>query len=335
MEAKRFAFIDALRGIASLGVVLFHAVEGNHIGSLPEWLRYIVSFGGAGVPLFFVISGFVIAHSLQDQRMTPASLGRFMLRRSIRLDPPYWVAIAIAIAASLLSSRLFPDRAQQHFSLGQIAAHIAYLQNILGFNNINPVFWTLCYEVQFYAVFAALLFAPSRFTLPVALAVSLLWCYRLGPDLPGFFPDLWYAFLLGAVAWYGWMNSAMGPVFLAYFMAVLFAAIWHADKFAVECCVCAAVIFVVAKAGMLTTSLRWRPLQFLGAISYSLYLLHNPATGAVFRVSRYMGDGAISQAVRWAASIAVCVFMAWVFYRLVERPCMRLSREAFKAPTTN
>jgi len=330
MDGKRFAFIDALRGIASLGVVLFHAVEGNHISLLPEWLRYVVSFGEAGVPLFFVISGFVIAHSLQDQRMSPTKLGRFMLRRSIRLDPPYWIAIAIAIAASLLASSLFPDRAQQQFSLAQIAAHIGYLQNILGFDNINPVFWTLCYEVQFYVVFAAILFAPSRFALPAALAISLLWCYRLGPDLPGFFPNLWYAFLLGAITWYAWMNPGMTPVFLVYFLGVILAAIWHNDGFAIECCVGAAVIFVVAKMGKLTTFLGWRPLQFLGAISYSLYLLHNPVTGAVFRASHYFGGGPIVQALGWAASIAACIFVASMLYRLVERPCMRLSREAIK-----
>ena len=66
MQVKeRFSFVDALRGIAALAVVLFHAFEGNHIPQLipvmPRWITDIIDHGNLGVAIFFVLSGFVIA----------------------------------------------------------------------------------------------------------------------------------------------------------------------------------------------------------------------------------------------------------------------------------
>ncbi len=75
--------------------------------SHPEWLRAISRYGTYGVQVFFVLSGFVIAHSLRDNPLTRASIGNFMLRRQIRLDPPYWTMLAIALTVSVLV-RLFP-----------------------------------------------------------------------------------------------------------------------------------------------------------------------------------------------------------------------------------
>src|SRR5687767_8776 len=108
LGAGRFTFVDALRGVAALAVVLFHAVEGGHIPDLmavmPAWLTAMISHGHLGVAVFFVLSGFVIAHATYGQTITLSYLGRFMLRRSIRLDPPYWFAIAVAVGFAVLSA---------------------------------------------------------------------------------------------------------------------------------------------------------------------------------------------------------------------------------------
>jgi peptidoglycan/LPS O-acetylase OafA/YrhL len=324
---QRFCFIDALRGIASLGVVLFHAVEGNHVNSLPAVFRTAAWFGSFGVPIFFVISGFVIAHSLRDQEMTPGRMAGFVVRRSIRLDPPYWTAIVLAIGFSILASRLVPGRPVDQFSVGQVLAHLTYTQIILGYQNINPVFWTLCYEIQFYIVYAAILFVPSRHAIVAAMGLSLLWCFRIAPDVQGWFPQLWYAFLLGTAAWLAWTRREFLPVFVGYLILVCTAALWWRDGFAFACCVTSALIFVVGMSGKLATALNWRWLQFLGLLSYSLYLVHNPITGAVFRVgTRILGDGPLAEGVIWAASILICILSAYALWLVVERPSMALSK---------
>src|SRR5208282_311558 len=93
---KRFLLVDALRGIAAMSVVVFHLAEGHHVDQFmtvaPVWLITVIEHGDLGVAIFFVLSGFVIAHSLYGRNVTLSLAGRFMLRRSLRLDPPYWVA---------------------------------------------------------------------------------------------------------------------------------------------------------------------------------------------------------------------------------------------------
>jgi peptidoglycan/LPS O-acetylase OafA/YrhL len=85
-----------LRGIAASGVLLYHLsvvsmmmLEAYRATS-PFWLRHLFGLGSQGVTLFFVLSGFVIAHSLRHDSLSLQSLARFILRRQVRLDPPYW-----------------------------------------------------------------------------------------------------------------------------------------------------------------------------------------------------------------------------------------------------
>ena len=189
--SERFLFIDAMRGIAAMLVVLFHANEGKHIPTLfqnlPRWFQLIIENGNHGVAIFFVLSGFVISHSVYSHRVTGTFISRFVVRRSLRLDPPYWVAIAVTLGFAYLSAAFIPDKATPEWSLNQIIAHFFYLQAILGFPHVNDVFWTLCLEVQFYLVYIGLLLIArndpqqrlhGRYTvwvLGAAAAISTLW----------------------------------------------------------------------------------------------------------------------------------------------------------------
>ena len=83
--------------VAALAVVFYHVQGALNRGDqawFPDSMRQLAGGGHFGVNVFFVLSGFVIARSVRDGSMTPAYLGRFTLRRSVRLDPPYWSAIA-------------------------------------------------------------------------------------------------------------------------------------------------------------------------------------------------------------------------------------------------
>ena len=89
-KASHFAFVDGLRGLAALAVVLYHVGFGGQRASLvgdhmPAFIRTpIVQHGGLGVAVFFVLSGLVMAHTLRSARITPAYAGRFALRRLAR-----------------------------------------------------------------------------------------------------------------------------------------------------------------------------------------------------------------------------------------------------------
>lgn len=341
----RFAFVDALRGIASLGVVMFHAAEGRHITGLlallPGWVSQVLKQGGLGVAVFFALSGFVIAHSVAGSRVTFSFVGRFMLRRSIRLDPPYWVAIALAIAFSYLSALLVSGKALPQFSLAQIAAHLLYLQDVLNYTHFNIVFWTLCQEVQFYLVYVLLLAVsrndPSKptqgrataFIFAGAAVISLLWplgFFSSGPYRGSFLP-LWHGFLVGAGAYWAWRNPRIAPCFLVYAAVLLAGGTLRNDTFTIACAVTAVVLWAVSARGRLYSALNWQWLQSLGAISYSLYLTHNPITGMTFGLGYMLtGRSPFLEAIWWIIAMSACIAFAVIVWSLVERPSIRLAR---------
>jgi peptidoglycan/LPS O-acetylase OafA/YrhL len=332
-SGNRLSFIDALRGIAALMVVLFHAIEGKHIlalqEKLPPFVISVLEHGFLGVPIFFVLSGFVIAMSLDGKVLNAGNSVRFILRRSVRLDPPYWAAIVIAIGFSLIANEVVAGRHKDGFSLSQIVAHLFYVQGILGYENIITVFWTLCLEIQFYIVFVVLL-ASSRRASIVVLAgfVSLLWPFQLAPIVhAGLFLQYWYAFLLGAVTFYAVVGKCPRSVLIGMAGLVFCAGLIHRNDFAITTSILSVVILTVGARDRLRDSLDWRWLQGLGAISYSLYLIHDPVTGATFRIGAFLTEpSAIWDAIWWLISLAACIIGATLMWKLVEVPSMKLAR---------
>src|SRR5262245_59986169 len=150
---RRFLLIDGLRGIAAISVVMFHldlAITRSSPGWTPALIHALLREGFLGVDIFFVISGFVIAYSVRNGDYTPGYLLRFWFRRSIRLDPPYWFAIAAEIILIIAGLRFLPELHTPIPTAQNVVAHVFYAQNFYGYDNILTIFWTLCYEVQFY-----------------------------------------------------------------------------------------------------------------------------------------------------------------------------------------
>jgi len=334
--SKRFVFVDGLRGMAAMWVVLHHAYAGNHINNLaeglPEWIvGSVFELGHFGVAIFFVLSGFVIAHSLRDAKVDGRYLGRFMLRRSIRLDPPYFASIVLVVGLAWLSARI-KQEPYAFPSTSVVIAHLLYIPSLLQFPLINPVYWTLCYEVQFYLVFCLLLglgqrLIPSRpraIFVPAA-SISLVWGMGFMQEnlLPGLFTNLWYGFLVGVFSYWVWQGSLPKLYFVIYAALIGATACWRQDAFAVVCCITACCLI----PGTKTNWLSWRWLRFLGAISYSLYLTHNPISGASFFVLRKrFGQTALSEFCMLIAVIIICIVVATLTWWAIERPFMRFAQ---------
>lgn len=324
-----FKFVQALRGIAAFWVLLFHASEGGHIeglkASLHPILRHLVfDAGDNGVAIFFALSGFVIAHSIRGAEITPGFVGRFALRRSVRLDPPYWAAMLLVIALAFASAGM---RGEPFVAPRpeQVVAHIFYLQTLLSFQQINPVFWTLTYEIQFYIVLVIGAGIAQRAFRPLVLAsaflVALLWGTGLMPEtVHGLFVNLWHSFFIGALAYWALTDrrAATGLLLLA---AILLTT--TASTFTVVAVSTALVLFAAGKAGFLEQGLGAPALQFLGSISYSLYLTHNPLTGAVFFATSRLG---LPDLVALVIVIACCLIAATLFWWVIERPSQRWAK---------
>lgn len=146
----RVRSIQALRALAALSVVLYHACQ---------WANAGFAIGAAGVDIFFVISGFVMWTTIQDPGLTP---GRFVQRRFWRVAPAYWlvtaIVAAVALAAPNLMSKVYvtPSHALLSFAFIQHDDPSGVPFPLL------PVGWSLNYEAIFYAIVAFALLAPAR-----------------------------------------------------------------------------------------------------------------------------------------------------------------------------
>lgn len=336
-----FTLVQALRGIAAMWVVFYHASEAHHVDNLrtilPDAINVVLfDSGHYGVAIFFALSGFVIAHSLRDLAPTLGFIAWFLLRRAVRLDPPYWLSIAIVLAFGILSARV-QEQAFVWPSAGNVFAHLFYLQTLLGLPVINSVYWTLTYEVQFYLVFATLLTAARALSARASWAWPATWgamfmlalaaSLGLMADAPrGLFVNLWPAFFVGAIAYY-----APGDLrVLGAAMLLSVVMLWSpgAQGAFARYAAATALLLAGAKAtGRLTTAFDWRFLQFLGTISYSLYLLHNPISGATaFVLRKTIGTGAVAELVILASIVAASCSGAWLYWRTIEMTAHKLSR---------
>jgi peptidoglycan/LPS O-acetylase OafA/YrhL len=350
--SPRFPLIDALRGIAATSVVLYHVYLLDLVpragAARVEPVRAVLAGGYLGVYIFFVLSGFVIAHSIGGARITPGFIGRFALRRSLRLDPPYWAVIGAALLAAHAGIQ---DGTRPLPSAGGVVAHLFYLQQFLGIPHLVGVFWTLCLEIQFYLVYVLAGFAAQRLAGGRGAAVfgplwlvSLLVAAHVLRVRSAVFLWAWPYFFLGALtAWHhaGRISGRTWAIVTGATCLVLLGSYsrWiSADDAPARTGVVAATTAALFLAGLaragerpwLQTVTLGRPLQYLGRISYSLYLVHVLVCAAVARLELWLlGDRPLGAAALLAVLIGGTVLSigaAQLVHLAVERPAHRLSR---------
>jgi peptidoglycan/LPS O-acetylase OafA/YrhL len=140
----RFPQVDAMRAIAALSVVIYHSAMIGGIAA-PGFLGAYVAHLNVGVPLFFVISGFLLYRPFVSARLSgtpPIRWGPYLLRRALRIVPAYWVALTVLTVLWGLPG-VFTADWWRYYGLVQIYAHRTIDQGM-------GVAWTLCIEVTFY-----------------------------------------------------------------------------------------------------------------------------------------------------------------------------------------
>ena len=250
-SAGRLAGIDALRGAAALGVVLFHAArrrEFTAANPAAGWLANLpvalVSVGYSGVFLFFVISGFCIhlrwGRALADGAASDLGFVSFWKRRFRRLYPPYLAAFGLFLVVLALQDEVKISR----FFIYDVTMHLTMLHN-LDFRTtytLNGVFWTLAIEEQLYLAYFLLVWLRRRFGWGVALtfclAVRYLWyglhyfvLGRTGLNVPvgESAAANWFTWALGALSVECLVGSVKLPPWtrsLTLGVAVIAAAAW-------------------------------------------------------------------------------------------------------------
>ena len=343
---KRFAFVDALRGIAMLSIACFHFYLGSFSSGLgfqyPAFVHPVFAGGWIGFVAFFFISGFVVAYRLHSAQLTSRFFFSYYMRRLIRLGIPYWTAIAIIlIIRSLISlnNSMFPE-------LAVILKNIFFMQILFDVETIVPGAWTLIVEFQLYFVMLVLmavlqyitqntrfrfainiLIVFSPITIISMLDTAGLKLFDLGA-LCGSFLPYWYMFFTGAMLF--WVVSGKIPRyffwgFFALASTLLFTQ-WEPNLFATLVLCSLFYIWGVYMHGR--TCLTNRLLQYFAKISYSFYLIHMVTMLVVFRIIIRVWGGTGDNFLIWfIVTLAICIFAAQLLYSMVEKPSALLSRK--------
>ena len=294
---SRLHGLDGLRGLAALLVFVQHLLyilsERGHAwaGSIV----YTVDLGQFGVSLFFLISGFVIPFSFRD------NFAGFWVGRAFRLLPALWLSILFCLA---LGERL--DSGTQLFANAFMLLHLTEQRLISG------PYWTLQYEMDFYAIMA-LAFAfgwlrkPSTFGL-LAIAFGLVSMF-----------NPWFSYLIfmftGALLRMVlierdeparlWLYAAIGTLAVLYILWARFGS--RPPQ-----------VYIGLALALPTFLLLWKrvthpALIWLGAVSYSLYLFHLPILEAL---------APLPTPAFAILGISLPMLVAAAVYRCVERPMM-------------
>jgi len=284
--------IQLLRFVAALSVAFLHASD-------ESGLRLPVSFGGFGVDIFFVISGFIIAY------ITFHNPGHFWMKRLIRIVPFYWTAtLGIFVVALLAPSVLHHTRADPVW----LAFSLFFIPHDSP-NGVHPLLglgWTLNYEMYFYAIFAVALFlsrARAAYLSAAAILIVLAVIQFIAPASPAeaFYGNpivlefVWGILVFELFRRVSWMTapSRRGAGFGLVLIVITLAPIWlpiqevyRIDPLRLTAGVAAAIVvasFLVLEKRY-GIAARNSFVLLVGEASYVLYLIHPYVMFGVLRL---------------------------------------------------
>jgi peptidoglycan/LPS O-acetylase OafA/YrhL len=347
MALMRYHSLDFWRGLACLIVVVFHStIYVLPTSSNPFMLA--TGLGWAGVPMFFVISGFCIAAASEACCRKSHGAATFFWRRFRRIYPPYWACllgtVVLVGGGDLLCPGIFTDSIHPFFRpwwldawqwTGNITLTEIWRGHIIG--SSPSLFlghaWTLCYEEVFYATCGAIVAIAPRRLFTGLLVVTLV---SVGLVITGHhklfygFPlnGLWLQFAAGLLVYWGIARGQQllaGTVLvaalfwtpLAFDMQETFKGVGYLVAFGF-----ALVLLAMHPWDRLLSDSRWAaPISAAGVITYSLYLVHWPICKLLANCMWL--SGVRSDAATLLLTVPVClaasVLAGWLFHIAVER----------------
>lgn len=316
--------IVTLRGLAALMVCAYHFVctTTDYISS--PWVLDSFYYGKKGVQVFFIISGIVIPLSMIHWNYRLPQFFRFMLKRFIRIEPPYFASVVLGLVYLYLGSQLGGSRGTELIpSFRDVVLHLGYLIPFVeGAKWINEVYWTLFIEFQYYIILAL--------TFPLATSrnafgrITFMLLFLFPPLLfesKNFF-TCWSSFFLIGIGYALWITRKW--TVYEFVIAVVSAALVSLYRLPVV-----DVVFGLATLAIISFfgNMRFKWGDFLGNISYSLYLIHSFIGGAFVNFMSHHFRQPFEKFIVILCGIVISLISAYVFYRVIEKPAQNWSRK--------
>jgi len=350
----RFPLVDALRAIAALSIVAYHLaflLGGFDLDVAGRWLARL----NVGVPLFFAISGFLLYRPWAAARLAgepPPSARRYAVRRALRILPAYWLALSVIALLAGRSDVFSWPGALVHYGLfqGYDAGRFT--------GGIGPA-WTLSIEVTFYVLLPLLALAMRRVAgglrgelamLVVLVAISLAFKAAVlalaDGDAPAYLVllaalpaqlDMFAAGMALAVLRVAGIGRAGGWWWLVALAAFSLLGLWtpaadaprvlgeHALQTVVAVSLLIPAVLAEREGGAVRRLLAWRPLAWVGLISYGLYLWHLDAI-------RQLVDADLPAPVVIVAGTAASIALGAASWYALERYALRLGHPRRREP---
>ena len=356
-SGEHILFLDHIRGFAIFSVLTYHILVASfgmkrviawngwvrESANLPFFLQPFTA-GLLGVAVFFVVSGFCI--HLSHEKAKQKGFKVFFVRRFFRIYPPYILALC-------LFAFLFPTTRLAFHSLedfAQLGSHFLLINNINKelFYGINGSFWSIVIEAQLYLIYPLLLMMVKRHGWSRALWFTgiLEVALRAGCAIP--LPEwmicsplaYWFSWSLGAKLADDYLKGR--PLLLTASPLWLWPAVTCAAYLFKPGSVFAFLFTALATAKWIShllsrpaaptsrPSLCSRFLQWLGLISYSLYLVHEPLiTASIQSLTLAPGEFRLPPLPLFFCIVGfsgACFFIAWLFHRFVELPSIEIGK---------
>lgn len=347
--------LELARGLAALWVFFYH-VKPLFETSSPV-IYHISSFGSLGVPMFFVISGYVITYSAESSLKNVKSPFIFLKARFLRIYPAFWVSVVVVLVTPYIVESLSFLKTGVYLVPDNLFTKFNYIEwpNFLlltkvfwatshdlqtEFNTINSVYWTLAIEFQFYlVVFVALCFKKYYKHIITIISVAALLAMLIPDEINhGLFIHYWPSFSVGIILAYLHRNRVWSNSYLKKKVAKLIATVtvtgllvssvsWLGENQIFFAVIFGMFLWTISDIEKVLNKIKssknkllfWllEPWLILGTMSYSVYLLH----GKVFIIPniliRQIFD--LSNILYGLFTILGTLILCYPFYFFVER----------------
>lgn len=352
-KENKLDYIDTIRGIAILLVVMHHAAQQGFV-KIPHTVAVLFSLGSRGVQLFFIASAFTLYRSYKNRIAVENNhIRNFFIRRFFRIAPVYYLAIIYYIFHDSLGARYWLGT-QPDISTYNIFSNMFFLHGFSPYwtNTLVPGGWSIAVEMMFYVIFPYLFFKIKTINdafkfLIGALIYKLLFQELLSYNqmMPSdflwneylfyYFPCQLPVFALGIIMYFLIQDfreiKKVSNKFMLTVLVLLPLQIGSKMDFLYLNHIIFGILFVCF--GVLLSKgyfkfLSLSIIRFIGKISYSIYIFHFIVISwlAKYHLMDFFDNYLINYITRFLLITFVSVLVSMVSYRAVEVPFQKIAK---------